>query len=143
MAPFSRREIRQDRFLRTILAGRHLLQCGGIEHNVDLAQGCRNCGIVAHVADPESKACLVVLVAQPQMMLLAAGLAAAWLFGFTFASGSYWLICTYISPPHGSFCEVAVLPPHVEDVETGAEDGVSTELDVEKGTELDVEKASA
>ncbi|KAF8253674.1 hypothetical protein K440DRAFT_651967 [Wilcoxina mikolae CBS 423.85] len=54
----------------------------------------------------------------------------AWLFGFTFASLTYYVICTYISPPIDSFVDEAVLPPHVGDV--GSDTG-SAEADVEKG----------
>lgn len=35
----------------------------------------------------------------------------AWLFGFTVAVLSYYVICTYISPPTESLVDVAVLPP--------------------------------
>ena len=35
----------------------------------------------------------------------------AWLFGFFVALSSYYVICTYVSPPTGALIDTAVLPP--------------------------------
>lgn len=56
----------------------------------------------------------------------------AWMFGFTVSVLSYWVICTYISPPTESLVDIAVLPPGKSDEAlVDAEQGSASEKAVE------------
>ena len=46
----------------------------------------------------------------------------AWLYGFTFALLSYYLICSYVSPISSALVDEAVLPPQKGDVSPGSGD---------------------
>jgi cytosine/uracil/thiamine/allantoin permease len=56
----------------------------------------------------------------------------AWLFGFTVAVGSYWLICKFVSPPSDSLLDRAVLPPGKVDDALGTAAVVGGDKDSEK-----------
>jgi nucleobase:cation symporter-1, NCS1 family len=63
----------------------------------------------------------------------------AWIFGFTISMLSHYVINTYISPSHETLIEVAVYPPHVQDID--GQISIEGESEKEEGKEPYITKA--
>lgn len=67
----------------------------------------------------------------------------AWLFGFTAASLSYYLICTYISGLGEAVIDVAIYPAQLGeggDEESGAAETIGSDEEVKKGLDVSVDE---